>query len=132
VDSFEIDLESERRKWVMRKLSLLALPFVFLSFLIASQVQAQTVWKMAFVAPPPVWGPVAEKYAQIVAQKTNNQFQIKWFGGGQLGNLPQMFAGIKTGQLDMIFCDYGSLSLGKGGKDFNILFALTHFGIRSI
>ena len=107
----------------MRKLNLLISVFFVFSVLFVSQVPAQTVWKMAFVAPPPVWGPVAEKYGQIVAQKTNNQFQIKWFGGGQLGNLPQMFAGIKTGQLDMIFCDYGSLSLGKGGKDFNILFA---------
>jgi tripartite ATP-independent transporter DctP family solute receptor len=107
----------------MKKLNLLISVFFVFSILFVSQTQAQTVWKMAFVAPPPVWGPVAEKYGQIVAQKTNNQFQIKWFGGGQLGNLPQMFAGIKTGQLDMIFCDYGSLSLGKGGKDFNILFA---------
>jgi tripartite ATP-independent transporter DctP family solute receptor len=107
----------------MKKLSLFIFMFFVFSVLFVSQLQAQTVYKMAFVAPPPVWGPVAEKYGQIVAQKTNNQFQIKWFGGGQLGNLPQMFAGIKTGQLDMIFCDYGSMSLGKGGKDFNILFA---------
>ena len=65
----------------MRRLSLLVIGVFCISILFGTQVQAQTVWKMAFVAPPPVWGPVAEKYGQIVAQKTNNQFQIKWFGG---------------------------------------------------
>jgi tripartite ATP-independent transporter DctP family solute receptor len=107
----------------MRKLRLLVYSFLLLSVLVVSQTQAQTVLKMPFVAPPPVWGPIAERYGQIVAQKTNNQFQIKWFGGGQLGNLPQMFAGIRTGQIEMIFCDFGTLCVPKGGKDFNILFA---------
>jgi TRAP-type transport system periplasmic protein len=93
-----------------------------LCLMVATPTQAQTVFKMAFVAPPPVWGPIAEKYGEIVAQKTNNQFQVKWFGGGQLGTLPQNFAGIKTGQIDMMLCDFGALSLSKGGKDFNILF----------
>jgi tripartite ATP-independent transporter DctP family solute receptor len=102
---------------------LLIFVSLFLSILFVSQIQAQTIFKMAFVAPPPVWGPVAEKFGQIVAQKTNNQFQIKWFGGGQLGSLPQLFGGIKTGQIDMILCDLASLVLAKGGKDFNILFA---------
>ncbi len=107
----------------MRKLGILAVAIFSIFVLSGTQVQAQTVWKMAFVAPPPVWGPVAEKYGQIVAQKTNNQFQIKWFGGGQLGSLPQIIAGIKTGQVDMILCDLASLAIAKGGKDFNIMFA---------
>jgi len=107
----------------MRKSGLLVLGIFMLAILFGTQVQAQTVWKMAFVAPPPVWGPIGDKYAQIVSQKTNNQFSIKGFGGGQLGNLPQLFAGIKTGQIDMILCDFGSLSVAKGGKDFNILFS---------
>ncbi len=93
----------------MRKLNLLIFVSLVFSILFVSPIQAQTIFKMAFVAPPPVWGPVAEKYGQIVAQKTNNQFQIKWFGGGQLGSLPQIIAGIKTGQIDMILCDLASL-----------------------
>ena len=107
----------------MKKLNLLISVLFVFSILIVSQAPAQTVWKMAFVAPPPVWGPVAERYGQIIAQKTNNQFQIKWFGGGQLGSLPQILAGIKTGQIDMILCDLASLAIAKGGKDFNIMFA---------
>jgi len=107
----------------MKKLYVFFLMLFVCSILFVSPTTAQTVWKMAFVAPPPVWGPVAEKYGQIVAQKTNNQFQIKWFGGGQLGSLPQILAGIKTGQIDMILCDLASLAIAKGGKDFNIMFA---------
>jgi tripartite ATP-independent transporter DctP family solute receptor len=107
----------------MRKSVFVVVSVLFLFAGIVPQVQGQTVLKMAFVAPPPVWGPIAEKYAQIVAQKTNNQFEIKIFGGGQLGTLPQNFAGIKTGQIDMMLNDIGTLSLSKGGKDFNILMA---------
>ncbi|MBM4339360.1 MAG: TRAP transporter substrate-binding protein [Deltaproteobacteria bacterium] len=107
----------------MKKLNLFISMFFVFSILFVSQTPAQTVWKMAFVAPPPVWGPIAEKYGQIIAQKTNNQFQIKWFGGGQLGSLPQILAGIKTGQVDMILCDLASLAIAKGGKDFNVIFA---------
>jgi tripartite ATP-independent transporter DctP family solute receptor len=107
----------------MRRSVFMVVSVLFLCAVIVPQVQGQTVFKMAFVAPPPVWGPVAEKYAQIVAQKTNNQFEVKIFGGGQLGTLPQNFAGIKTGQIDMMLNDIGTLSLSKGGKDFNILMA---------
>lgn len=107
----------------MKKWGMLVAAVFVISVFFGAQTHAQTVWKMAFVAPPPVWGPVAEKYGQIVAQKTNNQFQIKWFGGGQLGSLPQIIAGIKTGQVDMILCDLASLAIAKGGKDFNIMFA---------
>ena len=81
----------------MKKFSFFVFAVLFSSLLIGTQVQAQTVFKMAFVAPPPVWGPVAEKYGQIVAQKTNNQFQIKWFGGGQLGQPPSDPGGDQNG-----------------------------------
>ena len=61
----------------MRKSVFMVVSVLFLFTVFIPQVQGQTVFKMAFVAPPPVWGPVADKYAQIVAQKTNNQFEIK-------------------------------------------------------
>jgi TRAP-type C4-dicarboxylate transport system permease small subunit len=104
---------------IVMTLTLLAL----LPLLAASHADAQTTLKMAFVAPPPVWGPIADRYAQTVAQKTGDQVKIQSFGGGQLGSLPQNYAGFKTGQIDMMLADCGSLSLAKGGKDFNILFA---------
>jgi tripartite ATP-independent transporter DctP family solute receptor len=78
---------------------------------------------MAFVAPPPVWGPIADRFAQHVAEKTQGAVKVQGVGGGQLGNLPQNYAGLKTGQIDMMLADTGTLALARGGKDFNALFA---------
>jgi len=83
---------------------------------------AEKVLKIAFVAPPPVWGPVADFYAQEVAKRQPGLL-IKSFGGGQLGPLPQNFAELKMGKLDMVLIDSGVLSLPKGGGPFNVVFA---------
>lgn len=85
--------------------------------------QAQQTLRMAFVAPPPVWGPIADRFAQEVAQRTGNEIKVQSFGGGQLGSLPQNYAGLRTGQIDMMLADSGTLAIPKGGKDFNALFA---------
>ncbi len=92
-------------------------------FSLASPALAQTSLKMAFVAPPPVWGPIADYYADEVAKRTNGAIKVQGVGGGQLGNLPQNYAGMKTGQIDMVLVDTGTLALARGGKDFNALFA---------
>lgn len=84
---------------------------------------AQPALRMAFVAPPPVWGPIADRYAKEVADRTAGELRIQSFGGGQLGSLPQNYAGLRTGQIDMMLADTGTLALAKGGKDFNALFA---------
>jgi tripartite ATP-independent transporter DctP family solute receptor len=107
----------------MRRIAVVVIFLALAPTLAATPAGAQTMLRMAFVAPPPVWGPIADRYAQIVAQKTGDQVKIQSFGGGQLGSLPQNYAGLKTGQIDMMLADCGSLSLAKGGKDFNILFA---------
>lgn len=84
---------------------------------------AQTTYRMAYVAPPPVWGPIADRFAQHVAEKSGGQLKIQPLGGGQLGSLPQNYAGLRTGQIDMMLADTGTLALARGGKDFNALFA---------
>lgn len=84
---------------------------------------AQTNLRMAFVAPPPVWGPIADRFAKEVAERTKGEVTVQSFGGGQLGSLPQNYAGLRTGQIDMMLADTGTLALAKGGKDFNALFA---------
>jgi tripartite ATP-independent transporter DctP family solute receptor len=89
----------------------------------APAVHAQAPLRMAFVAPPPVWGPIADKFAQEVDQRTKGEVKVQSFGGGQLGSLPQNYAGLRTGQIDMMLADTGTLALAKGGKDFNALFA---------
>lgn len=92
-------------------------------FALASPAVAQTSLKMAFVAPPPVWGPIADHYAEEVSRLTAGAIKVQGVGGGQLGSLPQNYAGMKTGQIDMVLVDTGTLALARGGKDFNALFA---------
>ena len=103
-----------------RRLALTALATLALG---SGAAQAQQTLRMAFVAPQPVWGPIADRFAQEVAQRTNNEIKIQSFGGGQLGSLPQNYAGLRTGQIDMMLADSGTLAIPKGGKDFNALFA---------
>ncbi|MDB5872092.1 MAG: hypothetical protein JWQ07_1534 [Ramlibacter sp.] len=79
--------------------------------------------RMAYVAPPPVWGPIADRFAQEVSERTKGEVKVQSFGAGQLGSLPQNYAGLRTGQIDMILADSGTLAIAKGGKDFNALFA---------
>jgi tripartite ATP-independent transporter DctP family solute receptor len=99
----------------------IAMLFLAFSFTHASAAQ-QKVLKLAFVAPPPVWGPVAECYAKEVAKISPN-LDVKIFGGGQLGDLRKNLAEIKTGRLDMILCGAAVPSLAKGGGDMNVLYA---------
>jgi len=91
--------------------------------LTATAAIAQPALRMAFVAPPPVWGPIADHFAREAADRSGGELKIQSFGGGQLGSLPQNYAGLRTGQIDMMLADTGTLALAKGGKDFNALFA---------
>lgn len=103
-------------KWIRPLMAGLALAFL-------STAQAQPALRMAYVAPPPVWGPIADRFAKEVADRTNTELKIQSFGAGQLGSLPQNYAGLRTGQIDMMLADTGTLALARGGKDFNALFA---------
>ncbi len=105
---------------MIRLLRILAAAFAVVAL---APAQAQTALRMAFVAPPPVWGPIADQFAKEVAERTRGEVKIQSFGGGQLGSLPQNYAGLRTGQVDMMLADTGTLALARGGKDFNALFA---------
>ncbi|MBL8664646.1 MAG: hypothetical protein JNM29_17570, partial [Candidatus Odyssella sp.] len=35
---------------------------------LAPAARAETTLRMAYVAPPPVWGPIADRFAQHVAE----------------------------------------------------------------
>ncbi|UCE32218.1 MAG: TRAP transporter substrate-binding protein [Burkholderiales bacterium] len=104
----------KRRVFILAAAMAAAIPF---------SANAQTTYRMAFVAPPPVWGPIADLFAEEVAKRTGGAIRIQGVGGGQLGNLPQNYAGLKTGQIEMMLADTGTLALAKGGADFNALFA---------
>ncbi|HVZ42629.1 MAG TPA: TRAP transporter substrate-binding protein [Ramlibacter sp.] len=103
----------------LRRLAAAAIAFAAL----VPSAFAQHALRMAYVAPPPVWGPIADRFAQEVDARTKGEVKVQSFGGGQLGSLPQNYAGLRTGQIDMMLADTGTLAIAKGGKDFNALFA---------
>lgn len=105
-------------KW---KLTLVAALLVCLASA-GPALAASKPLKLAFIAPTPVWGPIADHYAREVA-KLAPGLSVKSYGGGQLGPAPQNFAEVKLGKLDMMLADVGLLAMPKGGKDFSILFS---------
>lgn len=109
--------KTKRTKWVM-----LAVLAGVLVLGLSPAAGAETTLKLAFIAPPPVWGPFADKYAEEV-QKLAPDLTIKSFGGGQLGPLQKNFAEMKMGKLDLMLCDSGVISMPDGGKPFNVIFA---------
>lgn len=106
-----------------RRIPAIAAAACCAAVLAVAPARAQTTFRMAFVAPPPVWGPIADRYAEEVAKRTDGAIKVQGVGGGQLGSLPQNYAGMKTSQIDMMLADTGTLALARGGKDFNALFA---------
>jgi TRAP-type C4-dicarboxylate transport system substrate-binding protein len=108
-----------KTRWILLMTVALLLITVGVGF---TGSESERVLKMAYVAPPPVWGPIADYYAKEVA-KIEPALQIKSFGGGQLGPLPKNFADMKMGNLDMVLIDSGVLMLPKGGSHFSVIFA---------
>jgi TRAP-type transport system periplasmic protein len=110
----------KRAEWVV--MSCVVAVLVFFSSFANTWAGEKKVLKLAFVAPPPVWGPVAEVFAKEVASRRPN-LDVKIFGGGQLGDLSKNLAEIKTGRLDMILCGTAVPSIAKGGGDMNVFYA---------
>ena len=64
------------------------LAFLTAALALAPAAQAETNFRMAFVAPPPVWGPIADRFAKHVAEKTNGAIKITALGGYPLNGAP--------------------------------------------
>jgi TRAP-type transport system periplasmic protein len=62
----------------------------------------------------------ALKFAELVAQKTNGEMEIKVFPNSQLGGALDMFTGIKAGSLDMVYGGINTYAWIKGGDVFQI------------
>ena len=90
-------MSASKRTWLL--VTVAAMAFCLAIGGSASAQSGKTL-KIAFVAPPPVWGPFADKYAEEVA-KLAPELKIQSFGGGQLGPLQKNFAEMKMGKLDM-------------------------------
>ena len=62
----------------------------------------------------------AVKFAELVAQKTNGEVEIKIFPNSQLGGILDMFTGMKAGSLDMVYGGINTYAWIKGGEVFQI------------
>src|SRR5512136_156888 len=60
------------------------------------------------------------KFAELVAQKTNGDVEIKVFPNSQLGGILDMFTGMKAGSLEMVYGGINTYGFIKGGEVFQI------------
>ena len=62
----------------------------------------------------------ALKFAELVAQKTGGEVEIKVFPNSQLGGALDMFTGMKAGSIDMVYGGINTYAWIKGGEVFQI------------
>lgn len=62
----------------------------------------------------------ALKFAELVAQKTNGDVEIRVFPNSQLGGILDMFTGMKAGSLEMVYGGINTYGFIKGGEVFQI------------
>ena len=60
------------------------------------------------------------KFAELVAQKTSGEIEIKVFPNSQLGGILDMFTGMKAGSLEMVYGGINTYGFIKGGEVFQI------------
>jgi tripartite ATP-independent transporter DctP family solute receptor len=62
----------------------------------------------------------ALRFAEIVGKKTDGEIEIKVYPNSQLGGALDMFAGMKTGAIDMVYGGINTMGWIKGGEVFQI------------
>jgi TRAP-type transport system periplasmic protein len=62
----------------------------------------------------------ALRFADLVGKKTNGEVEIKVYPNSQLGGALDMFAGMKTGAVDMVYGGINTFGWIKGGEVFQI------------
>jgi tripartite ATP-independent transporter DctP family solute receptor len=62
----------------------------------------------------------ALKFAELVAQRTGGEVEIKVFPNSQLGGILDMFTGMRAGSLEMVYGGINTYGFIKGGEVFQI------------
>lgn len=96
---------------MMRTFSLIgmALAVVALLTFSTSVMAAEVTLKLAHVAPLGLTHDLAAvKFAELVAEESGGRIKIKIHGNSQFGNLPEHWAQIKTGAIDLFVQDVGA------------------------
>jgi len=87
----------------------------------AENAAAKVTMKLAhiFAETTPIHK-AAVRIAELVAQKTGGEVEIKVFPGGQLGSILDMFTGLKTGSLELSYGGINTYAWIKGGEVYQI------------
>jgi tripartite ATP-independent transporter DctP family solute receptor len=62
----------------------------------------------------------ALKFAEMVAQKTAGEVEVKVYPNSQLGGILDMFTGLKAGSIDLVYGGINTYAWIKGGEVFQI------------
>jgi len=91
----------------------------------AAPAQAADVnLRLAHVAPPTSSFQVAaESYAAHLKDVSGGTMDMSIVPGGALGNIPELWAQLRAGALDMYLMDVGGILANEEGRHFFILFA---------
>ncbi|PMR71102.1 TRAP transporter substrate-binding protein [Halomonas heilongjiangensis] len=92
-----------------------------------SQAQAATMLKLAHAAPDSdTQQAAAERFAELVEERTNGEVTIKIFGNGVLGGDQQMISGVRSGTIDIEMSgnpNFAGLEPALGAFDLPYIFA---------
>lgn len=84
------------------KATIKALTFAALAALTMTQAQAAIELKLAHAAPDSDTQQVAaERFAELVKERTGGEVEVKIFGNSVLGGDQQMIAGVRSGTIDI-------------------------------
>lgn len=62
----------------------------------------------------------AELFAQLIQERTGGRYTVNVFANSQLGGIQEMFAQIKTGDLEMVYGGINTLAFISGGEALEI------------
>ncbi|HSK67918.1 MAG TPA: TRAP transporter substrate-binding protein [Candidatus Limnocylindria bacterium] len=62
----------------------------------------------------------AELFAMLVKERTNGRYSVNVFPASQLGGIQEMFAQIKTGDLEMVYGGINTMAFISGGEALEI------------
>ncbi|MFC3282166.1 TRAP transporter substrate-binding protein [Litchfieldella rifensis] len=92
-----------------------------------SQAHADTVLKLAHAAPHgDTQQAAAERFAELVEERTDGEVTVKVFGNGVLGNDQQMISGVRSGTIDIEMSgnpNFAGLEPALGAFDLPYIFA---------
>jgi TRAP-type transport system periplasmic protein len=78
--------------------------FLWMSGMATASAQVEKTLRFGHMWPPgDVWGQGAQKFADLLKERTNGKYEVRMHPSGQLGNEREMEEGLQVGNLDFTF-----------------------------